>query len=245
MKRTMQNRQKASPWDFDVTLVERGDEKDISALRDGPHVRKLRIKSCRISSLEVLAEFKSLEYLDLQHCRKVDALSPLMSLKRLKGLMLHNLPAVTGLDDLPAFSSLREFVIWGSVSGAAHGKKGWKLDALHPITRLPKLRVLCLGGLDVVADDLATLAEVSSLRTLEMGNKLFSAQAMARLRGLRPDLKCSVLIPWSEHPFDESMIRVHGKGSKDFRIGKSRSARERVEETIRSIEEQWARGVKV
>lgn len=219
--------------------IHKGDHRALEALKPNDHLKELLIKSNRSPSLDFIARHTALEALTLMYCSKLSDLAPLAALQRLKTLCLHDLKGVRSLADLANLDSIEELLIWGSVSGAIHGKSGWLLESLQPLTKLQKLRVVSIGAVRLEKDDFDSLAQIASLEKIQTGPKNFSFDSMARLKALRPDIKCSSLRPWDGDPSTDDRVWIHGSDGRCIRVGKSEASRTKVSAILAGLQKRW------
>lgn len=219
--------------------IHKGDHRALEALKSVNHLKELTIKSNRSLSLESLMRHKDLETLTLMYCGRLSDLVPLASLERLKTLCLHDLKGIRSLADLANLDSIKELLVWGSMSGAIHGKSGWIIESLQPLTKLRKLRIVSIGAVRLEQDDFDSLAQIVSLEKIQTGPKNFSFDSMARLKALRPDIKCSSLRPWDGDPFTDDRVWIHGSDGRCIRVGKSETSRKKVSATLADLQKRW------
>ena len=147
-------------------------------------------------------------------------LSFLQDLPALRTIYLEDMKRVD-LTTLPSLPEVTGFHLGGGMWSTL------KIQSLEPLTRLPRLRYLCLSNVRPVDAQLRSLSELRELRDLYLPN-FFELEEVARLAGALPNVVSDTLTPvfarWQgDLPASAPYRCVRCGGTREMMTGKPAS----------------------
>jgi hypothetical protein len=170
-----------------------------------PALRAIYVTHFKSLDVVELAGANRLEYLMLNWAPRLVDLSFVRDLPALRVLYLNDMKRID-LSTFPELPSLRGLFVGGTMWGTL------KVESLAPLARFPGLRYLGLSNARPIDGSLKPLAQLTSLRELELPN-FFEVGECARLSAALPHTKSSALTPF----FTD--YRERGAKSSVFRCG--------------------------
>ena len=163
-------------------------ERLFEACARAPSLRALYVTNFKRLDRAKLAGANSLEHLLLDWATRLVDLSFVRDLPALRVLYLDSMKRID-LSTLPELPSLRGLHLGGSMWSTL------KVESLAPLLRLPCLQFLRLSNVRPLDGSLRPLAQLTSLRELDLPN-FFTVTEYARLAAALPHAKGNSLTPY-------------------------------------------------
>ena len=166
----------------------------------------LMFDGLRVAELSPLGRLSRLQALEVRWNTKVSDISFLERLTGLRLLALSHCPRVQELGPIAALGDLEVLELSGGMWST------FRPDTLKPLAELDKLWGLSLTNIRVADESLAPVAQLKSLRKLELSNQ-FPTEEYARLSVALPQVECTHFVPYFEVNFGKGrQVMVTGKG---------------------------------
>jgi hypothetical protein len=151
------------------------------------HLECLQIKWSNVRDISAISNLRELRYLYFGSSTKVESIAPLAALSHLRLLEIENFKLITDFSALTHLTALEALAVTGSM---------WTrqdVGALEPFAQMTWLQSLALDTSRVTT--LRPLANLTRLKTLDMGNRLPMPE-YAWLAARLPDTQCRWFKPY-------------------------------------------------
>lgn len=136
--------------------------KDLTVWKRMGSLRKLKLSSAKLQSLEGIQSFANLKSFTLFQCRKVESLRPLETVRSIEGIKLEKCSSIGDLSPVAKLENLRELAIID----------GGQIGSLAPIANCKKLEFLQVAGNTTVTDgDFTPLTTLPRLKKVLLRNR--------------------------------------------------------------------------
>jgi len=135
--------------------------------------KDLRLYHITLKSLDGIEGLSETNELVLEWATKVEQLDPVFRLTHLTKLSVYDFPKLTALTGIEQLGELTELNLSGS-RGAID--PSLRLSTIKPVTRIPSLKSFSLANAKIADDDIACLAECSTLRSLHLSKDFDRSQ---------------------------------------------------------------------